>query len=165
MITTGSVEDDTKLYWDVRLPSRIDTIEFRVTDVCATVDEAVMIAGLARALARTCYEQALRDEPFSATRPELLRAAHWRAARYGLEGELIDVHAEQAIPAHTYITAFLEFVGPALQANGDLNEVSALVHEMLQRGNGAMRQRDVYRRTNSLVDVVDFAVAETRAGT
>ncbi|MEM8530958.1 MAG: carboxylate-amine ligase [Chloroflexota bacterium] len=164
LVTTGCVEDDTKLYWDIRLPSRIDTIEFRVTDVCATVDEAVMIAGLARALVRTCYEQAIRDESFSAARPELLRAAHWRAARYGLEDKLIDINKEQAIPAHDFIRSFLEFVGPALQANGDLHEVSDLVNETLQRGNGAMRQREVYQRTNNLVDVVDFVVAETRAG-
>ena len=34
-----------------------------------------------RGLTRTCREQARQNEPFPAARPELLRAAHWRAAR------------------------------------------------------------------------------------
>jgi len=55
--------------------------------MCMTVDEAVMVAGLTRALVRT-YEQALR-RTVSTARPELVRAAHWRAARYGLDTELI----------------------------------------------------------------------------
>src|SRR5919202_6860329 len=52
LVATGSIEDATKIYWDVRLPERVETIEFRVTDVCMTVDEAVMVAGLVRGLAR-----------------------------------------------------------------------------------------------------------------
>ncbi len=60
LIATGTIKDTTKIYWDIRLPERIPTVEFRVTDVCLTIDEAVMVAGLARALVRTCYERAAR---------------------------------------------------------------------------------------------------------
>jgi len=49
LIATGSVEEATKIYWDVRLSERFKTVEFRVTDVCMTVDEAVMVAGLTHA--------------------------------------------------------------------------------------------------------------------
>jgi carboxylate-amine ligase len=99
LVATKSIEEATKIYWDVRLSERFPTLEFRVTDVCMTVDEAVMVAGLVRGLARTCYEQALRDEPFVAARPELVRAAQWRAARYGLDAELMDMSTLTAVPA------------------------------------------------------------------
>lgn len=56
------------------------------------------MAGLARSLVRTCYEQALLNEPYNAVRPELLRAASWSASRWGLDGELIDVEAERSVP-------------------------------------------------------------------
>ena len=164
LVATGSIEDASKIYWDVRLPERFATVEFRVTDVCLTVDEAVMVAGLARALARTCYEQAQRDEPFPAVRPELLRAAHWHAARFGLEGDLIDVAAERAVSAHDLIETMLAFVRPGLEACGDWDEIAALVRATLQRGNGATRQRRVYQRTGRIEDVVDFIVAETANG-
>jgi carboxylate-amine ligase len=164
LVATGSIEDASKIYWDVRLPERFATVEFRVTDVCLTVDEAVMVTGLVRALARTCYEQACRNELFSAVRPELLRAAHWRAARFGLDGDLIDVVAEASVPAHTLIKTFLAFVRPALEASHDWDEVASLVHDTLQHGNGATRQRRAYQQAGRIEDVVDLILAETAKG-
>ena len=161
LVATGSIEDGTKIYWDVRISERYPTVEFRVTDVCMTVDEAVMIAGLVRALARTCHDQAKADTPFPATRHELIRAAHWRAARYGLDGELIDVEQQTACSAGKLLEKFLTFLRPALEDFGDWDEISSLVHETVKRGNGATRQREVYERTGRLEDVVDFIVAET----
>lgn len=165
LVATGSIEDATKIYWDIRLPERMATVEFRVADVCMTIDEAVMAAGLARGLVRACYERALRGEPFPAVRPELLRAAHWRAARHGLEADLVDVDAARARPAAEVVEALLRFVRPALEATGEWDEVAALVHETVARGTGAARQRAAYRRAGRLEDVVDLIVAETAAGT
>jgi glutamate---cysteine ligase / carboxylate-amine ligase len=165
LIETGIIEDTTHIYWDIRLPQRVPTVEFRVSDVCPTIDEAVMTAGLVRGLARTCYEAALHDEPYCAARPELLRAAHWQAARYGLTGKLIDVHAHSSVLAGELVQELLQFVRPGLEAAGDWEEVSSLVQETLARGNGADRQRDVYQRAESLEEVVDFLIAETSKGT
>ncbi|HZU67847.1 MAG TPA: carboxylate-amine ligase [Ktedonobacteraceae bacterium] len=161
LVATKSLEDVTRIYWDIRLPERFPTIEFRVMDVCMTLNEAVMAAGLVRALVRTCYEQALRNEPFPLAHTELLSAAHWRAARYGLDSDLIDVYTERLVPATQLIEQFLAFLRPALEAEGDWKHVSYQVNELLRRGNGAARQREVYRRTGQLKDVVEYIVAET----
>jgi gamma-glutamyl:cysteine ligase YbdK (ATP-grasp superfamily) len=74
LTVTGCVREPTKLYWDVRPSTRQPTLEFRVADVCMEVDEAVMVAGLARALAFTGHQAAARGEPVPTPRPELLRA-------------------------------------------------------------------------------------------
>ncbi|HEY9671625.1 MAG TPA: carboxylate-amine ligase [Waterburya sp.] len=165
LVTTKSVEEATKIYWDVRLSERYPTIEFRVTDVCMTVDEAVMVAGLVRALARTCYDQALRDEPFVAARPELLRAAQWRAARYGLEADLMDINTLTIVPARERVEQFLSFVRSSLEDSGEWDEISSIVSEIIQRGTGAARQREAYNRAGRLEDVVDLIVEETAKGT
>jgi len=164
LVATGSIKDPTNLYWDVRLPATHPTIEFRVADVCATVEEAVMLAGLARALTRTCAEGARRDDPYAAACPELLRAAHWRAARHGLDADLIDPDGRRSIPAPEAVERLLAFVRPALEVEDDWDEVSALVRATLQHGNGAARQRAVYRRTGRLEDVVDSIIKETEKG-
>ena len=161
LVATGSADDATKIYWDVRPSARFETLEFRVTDVCLTVDEAVMIAGLVRALARDCYEQAARDVPLAPVRPELLRAAKWRAARYGLDADLIDVEECRAVPAHELVMRLLARLRPALEADGAWEEVGELVRGTLGRGNGASRQRAAFARAGSFVDVVDLVVAET----
>lgn len=164
LAATGSISDETKIYWDVRLPKRVPTIEFRIADALPTVDEAVMLAGLVRGLVRTCYQQTLQDEPFAPPRPELLRAAHWRAARYGLEGELVDTFAQKSVPAPELVQSLLARVRPALEEIGDWDEVSALVADTLKHGNGAMRQRRVYEEAGRLENVVDFLLAETARG-
>ena len=161
LIGTGSATDATKIYWDVRPSARFETLEFRVTDVCLTVDEAVMVAGLVRALARTCYEHYLSGEALPPVRPELLRAAKWRAARYGLEADLISVQEGRAVPAGELIERLLARLREALEADGAWEEVSELVRATLARGNGAARQRAAFSSAQSFEAVVDYIVAQT----
>ena len=165
LVASGVVADSTKVYWDIRLPEDLDTIEVRVMDVCSRTDEAVMLAGLTRALVRACYERSEREEPYPKPRSELLRAAHWLASRYGLDAKLLDPEAEQAAPARVVIERMLAFARPALEEGGDWEEVSALVHETLEHGNGADRQRRAYEKAGRLEDVVDMLVEETAQGT
>jgi carboxylate-amine ligase len=161
LVHTKSVGDATKIYWDVRPSARFETLEFRVTDVCMSVDEAVMIAGLARALARTCYGEAVRGEPLARTRPELLRAAKWRAARYGLDADLIDIERGESVAAQELVESLLARLRDALEEDGSWEEVSGLARATLKRGNGAARQRAAFERTGDLEGVVDFIVGET----
>ncbi len=164
LVATGSISDPTKIYWDIRIPAKTLTLEFRVADVCLTVDEALLIAGLTRALAQTCLRQAREDAPLTPIRGEMLRAAHWRAARYGLEGELIDLSDPanfHAAPAKEVVHALLAFTRDALEASGDWDRVSAQIEAVLANGNGAQRQRAVYEKTGKWEDVVDFLAAET----
>lgn len=164
LVKAGAIDDATKIYWDVRPSARYETLEFRVTDVCMTVDEAVMTAGLARALARTCYARAAGGEHFEHVRPELLRAAKWRAARYGLDAELVDLEEGTLVPAREAVEKFLLFLRPALEEQDEWDEVSTLVRGVLKGGNGAARQRAAYERRASTEDVVDLITAETAKG-
>ena len=161
LMATGSVREPTKLYWDVRPSARQETLEFRVADSVMAVDEAVMVAGLVRALAVTAHAAADRGDPDPRPRPELLRAAKWRAARHGLEADLVDVLGGRARPAAELVEAFLAEVRPALEEAGDLEEVTELVRATLAGGTGAARQRQVFRRTGRLEDVVDLVVEAT----
>jgi carboxylate-amine ligase len=161
LVATGSIREPTKLYWDVRPSVHFETLEFRVADSVMRVDEAVMVAGLARALAFTAHAAAVRGDPDPRPRPELLRAAKWRAARHGLDAELVDVLGGSARPAAELVQALLDEVRPGLEAAGDLEEVTELVRATLAGGTGAARQRQVFRRTGRLEDVVDLVVQAT----
>jgi carboxylate-amine ligase len=161
LVATGSLREPTKLYWDVRPSARQETLEFRVADSVMGVDEAVMVAGLVRALAVTANAAAVRGDPDPRPRPELLRAARWRAARHGLEADLVDVLAGRARPAAELVGAFLDEVRPALEEAGDLEEVTGLVRATLAGGTGAARQRAAFRRSGHLEDVVDLVVETT----
>ncbi|MGF1472579.1 MAG: glutamate--cysteine ligase [Rubrobacteraceae bacterium] len=164
LVETGSVIDSESIYFDVRLPQKHDTVEIRVADVCSKLDESVMLAGLSRALVRECHGRFLRGEPAPDARPELLRAAHWRASRHGLDEELVDLEGCRSVPAREIVGSLLDFARPALEEEGDWDEVSTLVEETLESGNGARRQRRAYEQSGELEAVVDALVAETAEG-
>ena len=165
IVAVGGALEPNQIYWDMRLPQKLETVEIRVADVCTGVDEAVMLAGLSRALVRTCHERAEREAPYPRARPEILRAAQWVAARYGLEAKLVDVEAERTAPAPEVVENLLAFARPALEEHGDWDEVSTLVRETLEQGNGASRQRRAYESMGRLEDVVDMLIKETARGT
>ena len=97
-------------------------------------------------------------------RPELVRATTWRAARSGLEDELIDPADLIPRPAAQVIHRLLADLRPRLEAAGDWELVAELVESSLARGSSAARQRDAYAR-GGLHAVVDMLVTETRADT
>jgi carboxylate-amine ligase len=154
-----ALPDATFLYWDVRPSARYETLEFRATDACLGVDEAVMVAGLCRALVRTAAAAAEEGAPPPPLRRELYEAARWRAARYGVDGELVDLAERTTAPAVDVVQALLAHLRPALEEDGDWEEVGAILDRVLHGGNGAVRQRAAFARRGDLDDVLQLLLA------
>lgn len=154
-----ALPDATFLYWDVRPSARYETLEFRAADACLTVDDAVMVAGLWRAIARTAAEEARAGVAPAVLRGELIDAARWRAARYGVEGTLVDLVEGRTAPAPAVVDRLLTHVRPALEAAGDWDEVSGHVERIMACGNGAMRQRGAFARRGEMADVLALLLA------
>ena len=89
------------------------------------------------------------------------RAALWRAARSGLEGELVDVTGPRGRPAAEVVAELVRLVRPQLEAAGDWDVVSDLADRVLIAGTSAARQRRALRRRGRLTDVVDQLIDET----
>jgi carboxylate-amine ligase len=164
LIRSGAAVDAGMIYFHIRPSARWPTVEFRIADVCLTVDETVLTAALSRALAVTALAEARSGDPVPEVRPPALRAAQWRAARYGLDGALVSVRQGTLRPAAAVVEELLEHVRPALEAADDSGEVHRIVQSVLARGNGAHRQRRAYRRGARFEDVVALLIEETSAG-
>ena len=154
-----AVSDATFLYWDVRPSARYETLEFRAADACLHIDDAVMVAGLCRGLVRTAAAAATRGAAAPPLRTELYEAARWRAARYGVEGELVDLGDCRTAPAAEVVDTLLSHVRPALEEEGDWDEIAALVDRALHGGNGAVRQRAALARRGEIDDVLELLLA------
>lgn len=161
LLDTQIIDSSSQVCWDLRPSERFPTLEFRIPDMPLTVDETVMLAGLVRGLVRTCYDQVQSGLPYVAVRPEVLAAAQWTASRWGLSANLIDVDTAQAVAAHKLIEKLLAFVRPVLEAWGEWEDIVAIAHRTLQHGTGADRQRQIWQRSGSLIEVVDYLVKET----
>jgi carboxylate-amine ligase len=165
MLQTGAMLDDGMVYWDVRPSANFPTVEIRVSDVPATVAETVLFATLVRALVMTVVDDEEHGRPMPNPHPQAVIAAHWTAARYGLEGELVDlVNGHEKRLAATLLNGLVDHVAPALQQLGDDEMVRSEVSRVLAEGNGATRQRRAWQRRHDIADVVDAAAAATVEG-
>jgi len=161
LLATESIDDRARLYWDVRPSARYETVEVRIADVCTWLDDAVLIAGLCGALVRTGVAMAGRGDAAPFARSELVRAARWRAGRFGLVEDLIDVTAARAAPAAVVVERLLDLLAPALRDWGELDTVTDLATVVMRRGTSADRQRHVLDTSGSMDDVVDWLVDTT----
>ncbi|MFG1664642.1 glutamate--cysteine ligase [Streptomyces sp. Y7] len=140
LLKSGLIADIGQLYWVIRLSARYPTVEVRCLDVQLRVDDAVMLAGLVRALVTTELEAVSAGAPAPEWHPELLRAGLWHAARHGLNDTLVDLERNTR-PAEEALFELLRHVTPALDAAGDTRQVTAGCRRLLQEGTGAARQR------------------------
>ena len=162
LVTTGMIDDASHLYWDVRPSTKFPTLEVRVADTCPSLDDVVLHAALARSLVRVAAAAALREDPLPPARGEVVRAARWRAARFGTEECLLDMRAHALRPAGEVVDDLLMRLRPDLEELGDWDEVSALTEQALARGTSAARQRAVaLKNGGDLAAVTADLVAET----
>jgi len=161
LVATGMVRDASHLYWDARPSLRFPTVEVRIADTTPLVDDVVLQAALVRSLVRVAAGEAQRDTEFPKPRSEVVRAARWRAARFGVEGKLVDLRSGGLAAGADLLRALLARLRPDLEGLGDWDEVSALAEQLLARGTSAARQRAVLARTGDLDSVVRSLVQES----
>jgi glutamate---cysteine ligase / carboxylate-amine ligase len=158
LIRLGAALDEGMLYYDARLSAAYPTVEIRVADTCTDLDDAVLVAALSRALVETFAHP---GGAVVAPRSDLLRGAAWRAARYGLTGDLVHPLTWELVPAAQALGALAEAVAPALDSAGDTGLVDAGLARLRTTGTGARRQRQACERTGDLRGVVADVVART----
>jgi carboxylate-amine ligase len=162
LVASGVISDPGMLYFDVRPSAHVPTIELRICDACPSVDTVVLIAGLFRAVVLRELARLSAGEPSTAQPAAIERAAMWRAARSGLEGELVDLSGPRSVPAAVMIRNIVSELSSELETHGDYELIRDLCEAALARGSSASRQRDVLQRRDRITDVVDAVVAETR---
>ncbi|HEY6422174.1 MAG TPA: carboxylate--amine ligase/circularly permuted type 2 ATP-grasp protein [Pseudonocardiaceae bacterium] len=165
LVASGTISDPGMVYFDIRPSAHLPTVELRICDACPSVDDVVLIAGLFRALVQRARSWVEEGKPFPPTRHELLRAATWRAARSGLEGDLVDLanpSGPTLVPPSRLVEGLISELRPELEAAGDWGQVRELSQRARAAASSAARQRRMFGRRGELTDVVDGLLAQTR---
>lgn len=160
MIEWGVAVDEAMVYLDARIARSYPTVEVRVADICTDVDDAVLVAALARALVTTVAESSPVGEPW---RSDLLRAASWRAARHGLSSTLVNPLTLGLAPAREVLEALRGHTKEALVEGGDWEWTGDALERLLAQGTGAARQRKAFEVSGSVEGVVQDLVRRTEA--
>jgi carboxylate-amine ligase len=154
LIRTHSIVEYTQVWWSVRPHFAFGTVEVRICDAQTTAAEAEALAGLIVA----CVAQAAQELDDGVPRVDLpgrlIEENMWRAIRYGLDGELLDLRRGEPYPASEAANRLLSWTEPARSRLG--------IEVVLPDRNGAQRQRDRLTAGATLRQAYAATVAETR---
>jgi carboxylate-amine ligase len=163
LIKTNSIDNAKKIWWDIRPHPFFSTIEFRVCDIPMRVDETIALAALIQATVAKLYKLHESNQGFRLYRRSLLMENKWRAARYGLEGKLIDFGKQMEVPERELLEEYLAFVDDVVDELGSREEVE-YIRKIMNEGTGADRQLQVYKETGDMKAVMDYIIEETQVG-
>lgn len=166
----GKGDTMAKIWWDIRPHPIFHTLEFRISDICTTVDEAVCIAATFKAICAMLLKLRQNNMSWRNYRHVHITENKWRAVRYGIHGQLIDFGKVQEVPFHFLMEELIELLDDVLDEY-DIRQEVEYIRTILQTGTSADRQLAVYRqhggddnREEALYAVVDHLIAETKLG-
>jgi carboxylate-amine ligase len=164
LVSTHCIDNAKKIWWDVRLHPFFNTIEFRICDAQSRVDDTIALAALMQAIVAKLYKLREQNVTFRSYPRRLLDENRWRAARYGIDGKLIDFGRCCEMEERDLLHEMLAFVDSELEELGSKSEL-AHIEKIMAEGTGADRQLRAWERSGgNLKAVVDHIIEETYEG-
>ena len=163
LIKTNCIDNARKVWYDLRLHPTYNTLEFRICDVPMLVDETIALTALMQALVAKLVKLMEQNLDFRQYSRALINENKWRAARYGIDGKLIDFGKEKEVPVPDLAEELLAFVDDVVDDLGSRKEIN-YIRQILKNGTGADRQLETYRKTGDFKQVVDRIIEETNSG-
>jgi glutamate---cysteine ligase / carboxylate-amine ligase len=131
---TGSISEHTQIWWSVRPHLAFPTVELRICDGQPDLDEARALSALGYALTARIARALDEGEPLPNHPHRLIEENFWRAIRYGLSGELIELDTGKVRPARAQLERLLEWIAPVAE------ELGAAPYLAVPTANSAERQ-------------------------
>jgi carboxylate-amine ligase len=131
---TRSISEHTQIWWSVRPHLAFPTVEIRICDGQPDLGEARSLAALGYALAARIARALDDGEPVPDLPHRLIEENLWRAIRYGLSGELIDLATGDVRPARAHLERLIEWVLPVAEELGCADQLA------IPQANAAERQ-------------------------
>ena len=160
LVKSNSIEDPSKIWWDIRPHATYPTLEFRMCDSCSSLKDAVSIAALIQALTAKVITLRKSNQQWRNYRGSLIHENKWRSAQKGVRTNLIDLGAEKEVPFSDLISEMLEFIDDVVDDLGTRKYIDNIL-TISNRGSSADRQLEIYDKTGKMTDVVDFLIKET----
>jgi carboxylate-amine ligase len=139
---TRSITEHTQVWWSVRPHLAFPTVEMRICDAQPDLAESRSLAALVYSLTARIARALDEGEPLPAWPHRLLEENLWRAIRYGLSGELIDLELRETVPARTRLEQLVDWVQPVADELGaspwlTIPERNAAERQIARHGEGA----------------------------
>jgi carboxylate-amine ligase len=163
MMAAKAVDDYTYFWWDVRPHPNLGTVEVRVCDAQTRLEHTLGLAALVQAMCKELAEHHDAGYELSTYPREMLEENKWLAARYGLEGELVDLPQSSRCTAIDLARRLQERLRPHARELGCEREFEA-IEDLVERGTGAQRQLAVWRANRDMRSLMGKIVEATAVG-
>jgi len=134
LFDTGSISEHTEMWWSVRPHLGFPTVEIRISDGQPRQEDAISLAALSYALAARIARAIDEGEPLLLPAHREIEENFWRAIRWGLSGELIDLRTGETRPARAAVEELIDWVQPVA------SELGAAEYLAVPAANAAERQ-------------------------
>src|SRR5918996_3761760 len=163
LIGAGTIRTIREVWWDIRPHPAFGTLELRICDGISTLEEIASIVALSQCLVVWLGERYNSGLEVPEHLQWTIRENKWRAARYGLDAEIIRDEEGNLLSLRRSIGDLVERLEPTAERLGCSEELRG-IHAILERGTSATRQREVYGATKDMSAVIDSLVDEMRTG-
>jgi YbdK family carboxylate-amine ligase len=164
LISSHAIETVREVWWDIRPHPNFGTVELRICDGLPSLDEIGGIAALAQCLVERFDRQLDDGYTLPEPRPWLVRENKWRAARYGLDAEIVVDNAGRLQPVTEAITDLVDDLLPIARRLDCADQLES-IPRLIERGASYQRQRaTAAEHAGELVPVVDLLLGELRDG-
>jgi carboxylate-amine ligase len=147
LFRTGSIAEHTQLWWSVRVHLAFPTVEVRIADAQPDLAESRSLAALAFSLVARCARAIDEGEPVIWQPHRMIEENLWRAIRWGLSGEMIDLQSGDVRPTRAAVEELIEWVMPVAE------ELGAAPFLAVPEQNSAERQIARFEEGASLQEI------------
>jgi carboxylate-amine ligase len=162
LIAARAISSIREIWWDIRPHPNFGTVELRICDGMPTMSEIATVAAIAQCLVE--WLDTLVDRGYTLPCPKswIVGQNKWRAARYGMDADIILDEAGQLTPVRAAVEALVEELTPVGRRLGCEAELAGAAR-ILEHGPSYVRQRRWVETGAALPDVVDGLIGELRS--
>ncbi len=161
LVRAGSISSIREVWWDIRPHPSFGTVELRICDGIPTMSEIVTVGALSQCLVEWLDTLDERGYTLPCPRAWVVRENKWRAARYGIDAEIILDESGKVAPLRVALTDLVEELAPVAKRLKCADELAG-AGRILDHGPSYLRQRRMVAEGASLADVVAGLVEELR---
>ena len=159
LVTANAITSIREVWWDIRPHPDFGTVELRICDGIPTLREVAGLAAMAQSLVEWLDTLIDRGHTLPVPKEWVIRVNKWRAARYGIDADIIADDQGTQVPLRQSVRELVEELSPVASRLGCLDELTSTL-ETLDHGPSYVRQRGIVTAGGGLADVVDSLLEE-----
>ena len=160
LISTGFINTIREIWWDIRPHHNFGTVEIRVCDMPASLDQVLSITALVQCLVHAISNEIEEGTYFAEYHPMMVQQNKWRAIRYGAEAPLVDSDNYQQYSVQQTTDHLVELLRPVADELDCREELESAAD--LPQHTGSAQQMELWRNApgSTAIEKGQYVVSE-----